>query len=66
MRRGEAVALRWEDIDLDAGVIVVRRNATAFGRQVRVGEPKTARSKRRVKVGPDTVQMLRGHRGHQD
>src|SRR5437763_1810104 len=27
MRRGEALALRWRDVDLDAGTITVRRSA---------------------------------------
>jgi integrase len=27
MRRGEALALRWRDVDLDAGTLSVRRSA---------------------------------------
>jgi integrase len=29
--------------------------------EVRIGEPKTRRSNRRVKIGPDSVQVLRDH-----
>jgi integrase len=66
MRRGEAVALRWEDVDLVAGTVAVRRNATSVGGQVRVGAPKTERSRRTVKLGADSVAMLREHRARQD
>jgi integrase len=65
LRRGEALALQWDDVDFDAGVIQVRRNAVTVDGTVTVGEPKTSRSKRRVKLGPDACEMLRGHRAAQ-
>jgi integrase len=65
LRRGEALALGWDDVDLDAGVIHVRRNAVMVGSEVMLGPPKTTRSKRRVKIGPDSIQLLHDHLARQ-
>jgi integrase len=65
MRRGEALALGWDAVDLDAGVVQVRRNATLVGGDVVLGEPKTRRSHRRVQIGSDLVALLRDHRARQ-
>jgi integrase len=61
LRRGEALGLGWDDVDLDAGIIHVRRNLAMVGSKPVIGEPKTKRSKRRVKIGPDSIQVLRDH-----
>lgn len=70
LRRGELLALRWEDVDLEAGVLEVRATAVEVDRVVRLGPPKTRRSQRRVKVGPRTVEVLAAHRqaqgGHRE
>lgn len=58
LRRGEALGLRWEDIDLDAGVIRVR-HAIHFEVNVPVlGPPKTRRSVRDVPIFPPLRAML--------
>jgi integrase len=58
MRRGEALGLRWSDVDLDAGRarIVQTRNV------VSVGEPKTARGRRPISLDQATIAVLRSHR----
>jgi integrase len=66
MRRGEALALRWRDVDLDAGTIAVRRSAGMVrvkgeGAQLTEGLPKTGKP-RVVDIGPGTVAVLRAHR----
>lgn len=48
MRQGELLALRWEDVDLDAGVL-------------RVKGTKTARSRRTVKLSETALEALRSH-----
>jgi integrase len=63
MRRGELLALRWRDIDLDAGTISVRRSVGVVKhkgkpRQIREGDTKTARP-RVIDVDPATVAILR-------
>jgi integrase len=65
MRRGEVLGLRWSDINLDAGWLDVRQTATVVGYAVVLGEPKTARSRRRISLGPTTVAALRGWRADQ-
>jgi integrase len=66
MRRGEALALRWRDIDLDGSTISVRRSVGIVrvkgeGATVLEGPTKTGKP-RVVDIGPDTVAVLRAHR----
>jgi integrase len=59
MRRGEALGLRWEDVDLEAGRLSVRRALIPNGKVVNVSEPKTARGRRSIALDPETVLVLR-------
>lgn len=61
MRRGELIALRWVDVDMDNAVITVRQNAVLVGGDVVVGTPKTAAGDgRRIALDAGTVEVLRG------
>jgi integrase len=62
MRRGELLGLRWEDIDLDSGVVRVAQARVRAGNQVVAGEPKTARGRRTIALDRTTVAALRQHR----
>lgn len=62
LRRGEAVGLQWEGVDLDAGTIRPILAATMVRAKVVLGPLKTARSKDPVTIGPATVAALRAHR----
>lgn len=57
MRLGEALALRWDDVDLEGHQIQVRRSLNTRGH---VGEVKTKKSRRTVHISPETVAVLRG------
>jgi integrase len=60
MRQGELLALRWSDVDLEAGTINVRHT---LRRGVRaLGEPKTERAKRTLRMGDTVIATLRAHR----
>jgi len=66
MRRGEALAPRWRDVDLDAGRLAVRRSvgvvkAKGAGERPVEGPTKTGRS-RVVDLDAGTVAALRAHR----
>jgi integrase len=65
MRRGEALGLRWEDVDLEAGRIAVRRALIPNGREVVISEPKTARGRRSIALDPETVLVLRAQAARQ-
>lgn len=69
MRRGEALGLRWGDVDFDAGRLAVRRAATLVkhmgqGEEILVGPPKSGRA-RVVDLDPQTLATLRAHRASQ-
>jgi integrase len=60
LRIGEALALRWGDVDFDAGVIRVRMQLDE--RTLTLVEPKTEKAKREVVMFPTLAKLLREHR----
>jgi integrase len=62
MRRGEALGLRWKDVDLDKGRLSVVRTITQTRSQVVIGEPKTSSGRRSIALDDATVGILRDHR----
>ena len=62
MRRGEALGLRWNDVDLTTGRIRVVQTVIQIGGKVAIGEPKTLRGRRSVKLDTATVTTLRALR----
>ena len=59
IRRGECCGLKWEDVDLEAQVITIRRNLCYIpARGVYVDTPKSGRI-REVDIGPETTTLLR-------
>jgi integrase len=66
MRRGELLALRWTDIDMDRGVVKVERSLEELADgSLRFKPPKTESGKRSISIPPTTVDMLRVHRKNQ-
>ncbi|WP_330469348.1 site-specific integrase (plasmid) [Streptomyces longwoodensis] len=66
LRRGEALALTWSDVDLNAGTLRVRRNVQRIRRELIFGTPKTTRSIRTVSLPRRCVQALTEHRAAQE
>jgi len=65
MRRGELLALRWCDIDLDGRTLVVARTLEeAFG-TVSTKQPKTVKSRRRITLPSILVDALRAENAKQ-
>ena len=66
LRRGEALALRWEDVDLDRGHLHVRATLQRLdGALVRADMPKTKSSRRALPLPEVVVEALRAHRAAQ-
>lgn len=66
MRRNELLGLRWEDVDFIFSQVSVCRSL----HQLRDGsyvftKPKSTRSKRTIKLSPDSIQLLDEHRKNQ-
>ena len=66
LRRGELLALRWSDINLDARRLTVRRSLETVKGVTRTKPPKTARSARTIALPPFVVGALREGLRHQD
>src|SRR5215217_8237036 len=66
LRQGEALALRWQDIDLDGGTLRVSRQLQRVrgGGGLRFSEPKNA-SRRTVGLPKRAVSALKSHRKRQ-
>jgi integrase len=62
LRRGEISALRWSDVDLDAGALRVSHTFAVVGYRVVESEPKTEKSRRTIGLDPATVAALKAHR----
>jgi len=63
LRIGEALALRWSDVDLDDGVITVRHALERIhGRPWRLAVPKSESGKRLVPLIGPTAEALRAQR----
>ena len=65
LRQGELLALNWEDVDLERGVLRVRRTLTRTGGKVSLGEPKTKKSRRSVNLTSAAVKSLHAHLSRQ-
>jgi integrase len=61
MRQGELLALKWDDVDLERGVLRVRRTLTRQGGSFVLGEPKTKKSRRTIRLTAAAVDALRTH-----
>ena len=67
MRRGELLALRWSNVDLERGEIRVRRTVRDIPGQGSVEmAPKTPRARRPVALSSESIAVLRAHRAVQN
>lgn len=58
MRRGEIAALRWDCVDFQNGLILVRRNMVDATGEI-TDELKTEAAKRDIPITPDTMALLK-------
>ena len=65
LRRGEALALSWDDFDVTRGTIAVRNTLTKVAGGWQLTEPKTEGSRRGIKLPAFAIEALRVHRVRQ-
>ena len=58
LRQGELLALNWEDLDLKAGTLQVRRSLTRTSGKHFLSEPKTKKSRRSVRLTAGAIAAL--------
>lgn len=64
-RKGEAVALRWRDIDWDHKVVWIRRTAAEEGSLLTVHDTKTVKGRRSIVLSAYLLEILRRHQADQ-
>jgi integrase len=62
MRRGELLALRISDVDLDSATVRIERSLEETREGLRFKPPKTDHGKRTISLPPNAVAVLREHR----
>jgi integrase len=66
LRQGEALGLKWGDIDLEAGLLRVRRASQRIPHEgTQLVETKTPRSRRTLVMPPVVISAPRAHRSRQ-
>lgn len=62
LRRGELMALQWDDLDFDTGILTVEKQVYKVKGQLQVSVPKTRASIRKLVLPPGVVEVLREYR----
>ena len=66
LRRGELLALRWKDINLEDGRLTVNQSLEQTKTGLRLKTPKTERSRRQVPMPGIAVDILKDHKRQQN
>jgi integrase len=67
MRKGELLALRWQDIDFANRSVHIRRSVNRFpGFGIVENEPKTTASRRKIVLPQFVLEVLKQHKTYQD
>jgi integrase len=61
MREGELLGLKWEDVDLERGLLRLRYALVREGGKVVLGDLKTPKSRRSIRLTAVATNALRGH-----
>jgi integrase len=62
IRRGEALGLRWRDVDLERGTVTITNQRTVAGGSIVEGPPKTASGRRTISLDSGTLAALKAWR----
>jgi len=63
LRRGELLGLKWEDVDLEQGIIHVRRQIARIDGEIVEAPLKAKNSYRALSIGSDAVEILKEQKG---
>lgn len=67
LREGELLGLRWQDVDLEAGTLSIRQQLSRTKKDgLCFTSPKSAKSRRSIKLTRRAAKALGGHRGAQN
>ena len=61
MREGELLGLKWDDVDLECGVLRLWHGLVREGGKTALGELKTPKSRRSIKLTRAGIGGLRSH-----
>ena len=64
-RRSELIALKWREVDLGAGEVLIASGVVRVIGQPLIDKDTKTHAKRRVAVGAETVELLKAHRARQ-
>ena len=62
LRRGELIALQWDDLNFETGVLTVNKQAYTVNGELQIIPPKTKASVRKLVLPPAVLAMLREYR----
>ena len=62
LRRGELLALQWDDLDFETGVLTISKQVSLVRGKIVMSVPKTKSSIRKLVLPPAVVQVLREYR----
>lgn len=66
LRRGEAAGLQWSDVDIENGIITIRKQRTAGSKDTRRSKVKTLESYRSIKITRALLEILQRHKNIQE
>ncbi len=62
LRQGELLALQWDDLDFQSGVLNVNKQVNAVGGGLHFSTPKTKSSIRKIVLPPSVLEVLREYK----
>ncbi|MCL2579560.1 MAG: site-specific integrase [Oscillospiraceae bacterium] len=65
LRRGEVLALKWEDVDFAKGTVAINRSLSNVGGETFFDTPKTAAGIRALSLPEALIALLKAHKGRQ-
>lgn len=65
MRKGELLALRWQDVEWEKKELQVVQNLTLIRGSIHISTPKTRASRRTIALADDVLEVLRRHQQEQ-